>query len=184
MAEFKIKGQPKVIGMREFRALLRAADCVLRMMGLHPKEELVDINMNDSSRSRGEIIVRVVSKKSLEAKIAGTANRMFGVIKIREDLDFSETTAVIIHELFHCYSGEEHWDNEWITSTMAARIKADVIQVANLLTEASQKYAAYKAHQKIAYRKGDPDEYNDEQHHEKHEESVGERFRRHRRKRA
>lgn len=165
MAEFKIKGKPTEVGMREFRALLRAADCVLRMMGLHPSKPTLNIIL--------------VPSKKLGEDTGGVAFRSHDAVFVGNELSFSVMATIVIHELFHIYSGEGVFDNEWITSTTASRIKDDVIQIANFLMANSQRYAAFKAHQKIAYLKGDPSEYNDAQFHEGHAKSAGEKFRRH-----
>lgn len=161
MAKFIIKGKTTVVGMREFRAILRAADCILRVMNLHPKSDVIDVRL-----------------KSLRGCV-GEANATLGYINIKKDLDFSDMAVTVIHELYHCYADEQHKDSEWITSTVSARIKADVVKLANVLVKASQRYAAYAAHQKISYCRGDPTKYNRNEDHTDHEKSKGSGFRKH-----
>jgi hypothetical protein len=168
MAEFKITGKLTVISMREFRALLRAGDCVLRMMGLHP------------SLDRGEMLrVNLVPEGKLEEGDAADATFDTNTIRILQDRAFSQMATCVIHELYHLYEqDDERRRNEWMASTITARLKDDVILIANQLMTSSQRYAAFKAHLKIAYLKGDPDEYNQTQYHPSLD-TAGRKYRRH-----
>ena len=158
MTEIIIRGQPEVIGLREAKALLRAVDCILNTMGFYYYNPVI-VSFKSRMKYQGEAYLNNID--------------------ICKNLDFSDTAATIIHEMVHVYLEES---NEYITSTLASKIKTDVIDLANFIVVRSQKWAAFRAHLKISYE-GDPDTYNRDEDHREHMESKGKGYRQHRRKR-
>lgn len=96
--------------------------------------------------------------------------------KRKEPFSCFATTAV--HEMIHIYMPFAKTENEKLTSTLTARLKPDIIKMANILVENTYKRAAYIAHTKIAYKPKGKDHYDDEQYHKRHDPSKGSKYRR------
>jgi len=160
---FKIKGKPTRVSLPEARAILHACDSVLSYHNLEPKFPNRAIS---------------VKFKKMPEGVGGTAWHRGMEIEIAKDRTFSQTVTIILHEMLHIYIKIEE-GSEKITSTLTAKLKKDVIKIANLLVDGTFQRAAYIAHSKIAYKliDGEKDHYNKKQYHKKHPDSSGKRFR-------
>jgi hypothetical protein len=149
--------------MQELRSLLQATSALLAYHNQQP--------INKSG------VIEVVLTGSLPEGIAGQATVELNQIELKRDLEFSHMATVVIHELIHLYFDFKENEEEKLTSTLTSKIKADVIRMANVLSENTQQRAAYIAHTKLAYRPGGSDFYDKSQFHDNHSDSAGSKYR-------
>jgi len=149
---FIISGRPNNCSFTEVKALLRAADLVLRYMGFNPPHwESVAVK--------------------LRAESGGSAYQN-GSIELCKGAGFSEMATLVTHELLHLYNNNFAVTEEWLVSSVTSRIKTDVIDLANLTMARAGSWAAIKAHCKLTYNQDDQDVYNEDQWTEDHAPSV------------
>ena len=171
----EIEGKHNTLSRQEIRALFHASMTVLEYHNQFPARS-VDILFV-------KILPKSFGKNDITGgKNAGTArtDTDAAFIKMKGNGDFSSAATLILHEVIHIWTDFEHHNHEKLTSTLTARLKADVVRLANILVENTQQRAAYIAHTKLSYRTADEadDRYDPEQYHEEHEDSRGKKYRR------
>jgi len=161
--KFKITGKAMYVSKEEVRAMLHAIDVVL------------------CYHNAGDQTLPIMVKIRHDLKLSG--KKVDGLccgrnVYLDADLKSPSMLTTIIHEMIHVYF---YWENglEKITSTLTARMKADVARIANVLVENTYRRAGYIAHTKISYRlKGRrKDYYDSEEEHLNHEDSNGKKYR-------
>ena len=86
--------------------------------------------------------------------VGGTANRGTNTIEISRKHGIEFVAEVIVHECVHLAFGPfPSGSNEWITSTLTARLKPSIAPLAASLMATDNKNRAYIAHRLIAYEK-------------------------------
>jgi hypothetical protein len=110
-----------------------------------------------------EIATQPVTDPSLPGRWGGLAWRDEGRLRflVRDDPDKNLT--IILHEYLHLVG----FDSERVVSTLTARFKPEVAQIASVLLAGYYRGAAYLAHTRpgMAYSPGPGvmDDYNDDQ---------------------
>lgn len=162
----EIKGKSLKVSTQEVRALLQATRTVMEYHNIEP-------------RSREVLTVKFVHQlDDLDAN--GEANYLTNTVSLLTTSDFDELATVVVHEMVHMHFPFHHSEAEKLTSTLTARIKGDVIAIANMLVANSQRRAAYIAHTKITYKPASADYYDMDQYHSDHAPSAGVKYRRNR----
>lgn len=141
-----IRGKADKISREEARAWIHATLCILAYHNVPLTRK---------------ITVSFVSRIS----VAGDWSPL-GLIRIRKHDDPDDIFTTIVHELIHECCGDFAEDSdEKCTSTLTARIKAEVALIAQRLLDNTYKRAAWLAHTKIAYRTkpGQDDFYDPDQ---------------------
>lgn len=161
--KFEIKGNIEGISKEEIRAIFHACDVVLQYHNVRPL--LYTITVKLTGRNLGE-------------NIAGNADIKNCIIKIQnKNRTFSGFVRTALHEMIHLYFRFPDGIEEKLTSTLTARLKPDVVRIANILVENTYQRAAYIAHTKISYIPEGKDFYDNDQYHKNHEESNGIKYR-------
>lgn len=163
---FEIKGKPTKVSIQELRALLHATKTIL--------------TFHNQSLITPSDVIKITLVKKLPAEyegFVGFANSLMNEITMLDSFEFSEMATVVIHEIIHLYFDFNEIEQEKLTSTLTAKIKGDVVRMANILAENTQQRAAYIAHTKIAYKPSGSDFYDQSQYHANHEQSTGKKYR-------
>lgn len=171
--EFRIKGRiwTEKVSRQEVRAILAATASVLNYHGksvINPKKP-VTIHFTDKD----------LGKTKTGSKAVAEASRKNQRIDIENSpKDFSSLATILIHEMIHLFIKFDEAEREKLTSTLTAKLKPDIVRIANILVDGTQQRAAYLAHTKIAYKPESDDFYDDDQFHRNHETSHGIKYRR------
>lgn len=154
--KFIVKGQrPPGIRREEIRAILHATDVILSFHNKQPVQPRIIVMLANT---------RDLGKCKVGGHICcGRADIPKCIITIAR-LDFEGTLTTLIHEMIHLYLRFPDDECEKLTSTLTAKIKNDVYNIARALTDQTYVVAAYIAHCKIAYRPKGDDFYDDDQH--------------------
>lgn len=129
----RILGKPQNISKEEARAWIYATLCVLAYHN-KPLTRKITISFVARYDAMGEWFPD-------------------GRIKIRATLQPDDHFTTIVHELVHECCGDFGEDtDEKCTSTLTARLKAEIAPIAQSLLNNTYKRAAWLAHTKIAYR--------------------------------
>jgi hypothetical protein len=157
--KIKIKNRkmvPEYISTQEIRAIIQATAVVCGYHN-HPIPVCMDLTLTETMKELGK------------NKITGGGNwgcawprssrmSVWGGIPTKHGF-----TTTLIHEVLHLCAWHEG-GQERPTSTLTARLKPVVIQLAKTLARGTQQRAAWFAHTKISYRrKKSQDSYNGEQ---------------------
>lgn len=161
-----IIGKPTVISKEEFRALAHACQTILEYHNCWGAR-LYKIKLVDKEE---------LAKDHGKDKAAGDYDHCKGIIRVRHDYGWSAMASILLHEYIHAYLFPTT-GNEKVTSTLTARLKPDVVALANILAKNTYRRAAYIAHTKIAYRPKKKDFYDDDQFHDDHASSEGKKYR-------
>lgn len=138
--QFKITGKPLRVSREFVRAWLHASYCVL---SYHKQDPDCDC-------------IKVEVKQRVYGGNAGCWHGDTDTIELDNSQDAEDMAATILHEMIHAMCGGFGADvEEACTSTLCARLKADVEHIASCLLEGTYKRAAYLAHTKLSYRNGE-----------------------------
>jgi len=174
LVKFIIKGKHNKLSREEIRALFHATATILEYHNKHLESKTVEVNIIPKEGFKGR-------KTKTGTNVVGTAklHRDPPLILMSNHQNFSNAATVIIHEMIHLYFWEEFGDEieEKLTSTLTAKIKQDVIDMANVIVTNTYQRAAFIAHTKMSYRPDDEDFYDENQYHENHDDSHGEKYR-------
>lgn len=161
-----IIGKPTKISKEEFRALAHACQTILEYHKLKtPRLCAIQI-----------VAQTVLDADHKDKSAAGDYDHLEGLIRVTEGYDWSAMATILLHEMIHAYIFNTT-GYEKVTSTLTARLKPDVIALANILVANTYKRAAYIAHTKISYRPKKKDFYDDDQYHRDHGSSEGKKYR-------
>jgi len=166
--KFIIKGKIIGISKEEIRAICNAIDVVFQYHNVHTVELPITIHF----------LKKDLGKTKTGSKAVARCSRANHLIKINQDKDFSDLSTILLHEFIHYYFDIPDDYEEKVTSTLTAKLKPDVIRIANILVENTYQRAGYIAHMKIAYIPKGEDYYDDNQYHENHDDSKGKKYRR------
>lgn len=144
---FKLTGKSPRKCSREFvRAWLHASACVLAYHGkILPRR--IDVRLVDH----------------IEDDVSGRWNARERRILIQRTMTREGTATTILHEVIHAACGNFGNDtDEKCCSTLTAKLKPEVQQLAQPLIDGTYRRAAYIAHTKLSYVVED-DYYDDDQ---------------------
>ena len=166
--KIRITGKPWKVSKEEVRSIIEATHTVLRYHKNIPLEDVSWVQF-----------VNKFSKKESDR----SGDYLGGKIRVLSRLNYSNMVTVLIHEILHAYFDFPE-GSEKVTSTLTARLKPDVIEIANVLVKNIYKRAGYFAHTKISYAPSCDalDHYDADQWHRNHQDSEGGKFRRRRRR--
>ena len=164
--DMKITGKPDHISREEVRAILEATFSVLRFHKVATANKVKHV----------QFVTAIAGKTKVGTDIAGDWTSSLGRIRALRCLKYSAMVTVLIHETLHAYFNFGSGD-EKVISTLTARLKPDIVKLANDLVQNTYKRAGYIAHTKISYKPVGADRYDGEQYHENHEPSFGDKFR-------
>lgn len=139
-----IRGKAQNIRPEESRAWAWASLIVLGFHNWHPK-------VNEP----------VLKFKRRLAGLAGEAYREMGLAVVKSDLSAQDTFTTILHEFIHVCKDFPEGTTEKCTSTLCAKLKPHVAQIAELLVNGTYQRAALLAHTKISYPTKDGNDFYD-----------------------
>ena len=143
---FANKIKPVNTSREQIRSFLSASYTVLGFHNLFPKQTIkiyiMDLDDRDSS---------------------GIYNVKEQYIGLNKNNNPEEMLTACLHESIHSVCDFGYGTDEKCTSTLVAKLKADVAIIAQLLLDNTYKRAAYIAHTKLAYRAKNGDHYDDNQ---------------------
>jgi len=143
---FRFRGKPTVLSFEEVRAMLQA--CFAVFCYHNAPNQLAPIAV---------VFKKVVDHK--DPSVIGCASGRR--ITLQKNLNSNSILSAIVHEMIHVfYTG--NLNQEKITSTLTAKLRADVSVIANILVENTYRRAAYFAHAKISYKPKDGKDYYDQ----------------------
>jgi len=155
----KIIGKPTKVSKEEVRSIIEATYTILRYHN----------------------VTKIQRVKSIELVAEFHDDRQGdwcnGYIRVLRSLEYSDMVATLMHEIFHEFF-ESEFGSEKIVSSLTAKLKTDVVKIANILVENIYRRAGYFAHSKISYipKKG-KDGYNYDENHKNHQDSKGNKYR-------
>lgn len=151
MTRFVLRGQARHVSREQMRSFIQASLSVLAYHGLMPAPDLV-------VSVRRRITVRCMDGTKAAGYYQPPCLIVLGRWLAPEDM-----LSAVLHEVVHaCVQFPRH-TLEKCTSTLTARLKADVARVAEVLLDGTYRRAAAIAHTKGAYRAAGPDHYDPDQ---------------------
>lgn len=141
---FKITGKARHVSREQLRSFLHAAEVVLGYHGLVPTHPVVYVSV----RWR-------IKRGSRGLWLPG------GTIYLDARLDLEQMLTTVIHEMIHECRAFPDGTDEKCVSTLTARIKPDVLKIADVLVDGCYRRAAYVAHTKLAYPTKDSKDFYD-----------------------
>lgn len=142
-----IHGKAEHVSREQLRAYFHASLVVLGYHGMTPKIQ--------------PFTVRI---KSYVDGHAGQYSHDDGQIELLASLDGEAMLTVVIHETIHACRDFGEGTDEKCVSTLTARLKATVGQIAQILLDGTYQRAAFVAHTKISYKAKDGDFYDRNQY--------------------
>jgi len=158
---FVIHGRPRHVSLEQLRAFLTASLMVLGYHKLDPR------------------ILPIMVRIRRKLDVAGRYHHAIGLMELRADLDPEEMLTVVLHETIHACARFPSGTEEKCVSTLTARMKPDVLRIADILLHGTYKRAAFLAHAKLSYVARAGDFYDPAQH-----KRIGVQTRYHRRRKA
>jgi Zn-dependent peptidase ImmA (M78 family) len=148
---FANKIKPVNTSREQIRSFLSASYTVLGFHNLFPKQT---------------IKIYIKDLDSDECPFGGSSG-LYNVkemyIALNKNNNPEEMLTTCLHESIHSVCDFGYGTDEKCTSTLVAKLKADVAIIAQLLLDNTYKRAAYIAHTKLAYRAKNGDHYDDNQ---------------------
>jgi len=156
--------KPTKVSKEEIRAICHACDTILSYHGKAPTKNVISVNFKTKVVYKGKTW-------------AGLAYRQIAEFEAKKSLPYEDMVTTILHEMIHLYIPFSD-KIEKKTSTLTAKLKPDVVRLANILVENTYKRAAYVAHCSISYGKVDEDHYDDAQWKRTGEDRKGKKYQR------
>lgn len=140
------KGRPDACSFEFVRACLGATICILRFHNMKGPDDL---------------LVQFVPVVDGDRTLAGISRGRH--IELARGLATELMATTIIHELIHEFANFGEGTDEKCTSTLTARLKPEIVKIAQVLVDGTYKRAAYLAHTKMTYRAAGDDHYDEAQ---------------------
>lgn len=165
--QFDIRGNLDGISKEELRAIFHACDVVLQYHNVRPSKSIIVVKITKKDLGYTKTHVKAIGRAHIDECIIEIA---------KQKHEFSELVTIGLHEMIHIYFDFPNYE-EKLTSTLTAKLKPDVVRMANILVENTYQRAGYIAHTKISYKPKGKDFYDDKQYHKDHEQSKGAKYR-------
>jgi hypothetical protein len=146
---FTLRGKADLVGREQVRSFLAGSLIVLGYHDWVPERLPLDVR---------------IRKKLDRPDWIGSWHPDRRVIELRASNTPEQMLTACVHEVIHATRRFPAHTLEKCTSTLTARLKPDVLHVADLLLVGCYKRAAFLAHTKLSYRTEAGDHYDDAQH--------------------
>ena len=136
-----------LMAAEEMRCIVKCIADTLSLHGMVPKYSEIVFELTDQPVQH-------------EGKaVSGLAFMWKGTARVWVDGTVNNFVCTALHEYLHLCG----LIDEWVVSTLTAKLKSQIIERSALLLASYYKNAAFIAHRLIAYKKGDMSKYNKEQ---------------------